>query len=548
MIEGRDIAPRIDRLLAIVLLSIAVGLLAMQSSSLFVFPLPNSLRWFGDETWLMLEAKSQMTTGVVRYPLAIGSALEQSKGVVLSMTWLSSLLYGTPVAILHADPVDIGRIVTATLAVLLCAALFICAKRMGASRYSAALAVLLLISSRSFFFASHSCRTDLLAGLIVLCVVSILGGMIKGQKRPEGPWWLWFGAAMTFLAVSSSIHLLTLLAPVSLYFVWRLGGFAKMTNILRAGLGCACVLIVFISLYRLSVGNLSLFSPSSVGHTQFHDVLSSIPILRPFSRSVQTSNILIRIRQFTTEAPQAYLLLLLTPCVGPLGRIRKIWSSTILPDSFAWPVVIVLLSWLLLEGAEVNYLIQVLPLFVLLLAIVASKAISYSPRFTYGLLTLIGSIFFVLALRDSLAASAYAGAIDSSNASAITQIEAAITRTWTGHSKPRVVTEPPTLERLTQATSIEVMTDHFISFPLREEPLDSFVKREHIDYFVLYNSPVYPKNRSANDPFYQDVKRLGSLQATIIGTSGDVSRDYFHNSNWKDTLLLIKVEDRHGRN
>src|SRR4051812_31430565 len=101
------------------LVTAVLSLLILQFSSLCIFPTPNSLRWYGDETWLMSEAHSQITTGVVRYPMALGSTLEHSKGVVLSMTWLSSLLYGLPIALIHADPLSIGRTVTAALSLLL---------------------------------------------------------------------------------------------------------------------------------------------------------------------------------------------------------------------------------------------------------------------------------------------------------------------------------------------------------------------------------------------------------------------------------------------
>ena len=85
------------------------------------------------------------------------------------------------------------------------------------------------------------------------------------------------------------------------------------------------------------------------------------------------------------------------------------------------------------------------------------------------------------------------------------------------------------------------MTDHFISFPLQSLPLDSFFRKEHVDYIVLYNTPVYPKNRGRDDPFYQAVRSSGRLIATYTGTSGDMGRDYFDHSNWQDTLLLFQL-------
>ncbi len=536
MIEVDARSFRLDRQLAVGLVAIALSVLALQLSSLFIFPQPNGLRWFGDETWLMSEAKSQITTGVVRYPLALGSTLEQSKGLVLSMTWLSSCLYGAPSALIPGDPIEIGRSVTAALGVLLCASLFVCARKLGASHSSAALAVLLLVCSRSFFYSSHSCRTDLLAGLIVLVTVTLLMLRAKQSTQPSGRWWLLFGAVIAFLSVSSSVHLLTLLLPVSTYFVWRLGALSRSRNVYFALAGSLAVFIILVSAYYVAIGNLTLFTPTSAGHSQFHDVLSSIPILRPFSRSVQVSNLVIRMKQIAIEAPQVYLIVPLLAVAMRSSRQRLLS-----PSSIAFPISIVICSWLFLEGSEVNYLVQILPLLLLAVAILFSRLTEHSPRIKYSLIVLLALSVGGLGVRDALPVRSTARNIDRSNERAIAQIGSAVAQTWRGKGKPRVCTEPTSLSRLSQISSIETMTDHFISFPTREEPLDSFILRHHIDYFVLYDSPTYPKNRQRDDPFYREVVRLGSLEATIIGTSGDVGRDHFCRSDWMDTLLLFRI-------
>jgi hypothetical protein len=283
----------VRRILPFMLLLMAAVLFASQLRSLLVFPEPNSLRWFGDETWLMSEAKQQITTAVVRYPLAIGSQLEFGKGLMLSMTWLSAVLYGLPVWIILHDAVAVGRCVTAALALLLLIALYASSRVLGASRLAAALAVLLLISTRSFFFASHSARPDLLAGMIVLLVVTF--GTRKSERPPRiihsMRWWFGCGAIFMFLAVSSSIHLLTLLAPVALFFFWRITENEKQPHSRRraaiaSAAGMLSMLTLLVLAYYFANRSLDLF-PASAG--QFHDVLHSIPIFRPFSRSVQVN-------------------------------------------------------------------------------------------------------------------------------------------------------------------------------------------------------------------------------------------------------------------
>ena len=158
----------------------------------------------------------------------------------------------------------------------------------------------------------------------------------------------------------------------------------------------------------------------------------------------------------------------------------------------------------------------------------------------YTVLGVIAAVCFANSFRDSSNAFASASEIDRSNRAGNQTIEAQIAASWHGIGKPRVISEPITLDRLSQDTSIEAMTDHFISFPLRMEPLNNFFQREHVDYVVLYNSPVYPKDRPRDDPFYRAVASSGTLITCYVGISGDMGRDYFDHSNWQDTLLLFK--------
>ncbi len=518
------------KILPLLLLLLAAVLLVSQLRSLFVFPESNSLRWFGDETWVMTEARQQITTGVVRYPLAIGSQLEYGKGMVLGMTWLSAVLYGLPAWIAGHDPVAVGRCVTALFAVLLLVALYSSSRMLGASQMASTIAILLLISTRSFFFASHSARPDLFAGMLVLLAVAI--GVKYSERIPTMThsqlWWFGYGAVFLFLAVSSSIHLLTLLAPLALiFFFWFTQPLRRMRAALNSMAGVLSMLAMLTLVYYLANSSLELFPKSA---SQFHDVLHSIPILRPFSRSVQVANIVTRIRQIIAEAPIVLLLPVIVPFIWRRGDRH----------TFAIASLLVGLSWLLLEGAEINYLIHLLPVMFLGLAIALSRL---TERWKYAWIPslAIAIIVFTLGWGDSIRALANGSVIDASNREAARVIESQIAESWPRASKPRVLTEPPLLDRLSQDTSIQIMTDHFLSFPLRLEPLDSFFAREHVDYAVLYNSQSYPKDRPRDDPFYQRVARSGQLIARYIGESGDVGRGYFDHTDWSDTLLLFKL-------
>jgi hypothetical protein len=522
---------RLQKIVTVLMIVIAGVIFASQLRSLFIFPQPNSLRWFGDETWLMSEATQQIATGIVRYPLAIGSTLELGKGLVLSMTWLSALLYGLPALIAGHDPVAVGRIVTAALALGLLALLYGCSRMLSASRFASALAVLLLVCTRSFFFASHSARPDLLAGLIVLAFVAVCTKFVYDGKAFGTRWWFGYGAVIVFLSFSSSIHLFTLLGPVALFFFWKLGGMRRWNCAVASIAGATGVAAILIAVYYATTGNLTLFSVST-GPVQFQDVLSSIPIRRPFSRSVQVANIIIRFKQFVSESPEIFLLPILLPFVVRRSDARH---------TFAVASCIVLLSWLLLEGAEINYLMHLLPLLFLGLTLAVNGVVMKWNSVAIVTFSTIAILFVILSYRDSLDALSTASGIDQSNRAIVQAIEANIAANWHGTDKPRVLTEPIALDRLSQDMDIQVMTDHFISFPLRPEPIDSFFWKEHVDYVVLYNSPVYPKNRARDDPFYRDVLRSGRLLGSYLGMSGDMGRDYFDRSHWQDTLLLFQI-------
>jgi hypothetical protein len=523
---------QVQRALTFILIAMAVVLFALQLRSLFIFPQPNSLRWFGDETWLMTEAIQQITTGIVKYPLAVGSTLEHGKGLILSMTWLSAVLYGLPALLAGHDPVAVGRIVTASFALCLLGVLYGSARMLGASRFASSFAVLFLVSTRSFFFASHSARPDLLAGSIVLAFVAVCTKFALDGKEFEKRWWFCYGAIVVFLSLSSSIHLLTLIGPVAFFFCWRLGGMKRWIVTASTIAGGVSIGVILIAAYYFTTGNLALFS-SSTGPVQFQDVLSSIPIRRPFSRSVQVSNIVIRFKQFVLESPQIFLL----PILLPFAWKRRSSGQHV----FTVATIIVILSWLLLEGAEINYLTHLLPLLFLGLALASSEQIFRWKYVGVAILTGLAALSFLYGMRDSSNALTSSSQIDRFNRTGMHSIETSIASSWHGSGKPRVICEPFALDGLSQNITIEAMTDHFISFPLRSEPFDSFIMQEHIDYAVLYNSPVYPKNRWRDDPFYEDVTRSGKLVNSFVGTSGDMGRDYFGHSNWQDTLLLFQL-------
>ena len=105
---------------SLVLLLLIGAVLLQQTRFLFVYPVPDTGMWFGDESWTMLTARALAASGVARIPEAVGSSLAHSNGLVNGSIWITGLLYGLPANLFGAiaTPVDIGRIVTLLLSIL----------------------------------------------------------------------------------------------------------------------------------------------------------------------------------------------------------------------------------------------------------------------------------------------------------------------------------------------------------------------------------------------------------------------------------------------
>lgn len=521
---------RLERIVGVVLLALAAIVFFAEARSVFVAPQPNSVRWFGDETWLMLEAKQHITTGVLSYPLALGTSLTEHKGLLLGVSWLSSGLYGIPVALSAAEPVDVGRMVSLILAAIAATALFGCARVLGARMWIAALSVVMLVANRSFLFTSHSARPDMLAGLVVMLVFSVGLRWLEIGRRFSPQQSLILGVATVFIMLSSSIHLLTLVGPLALFFAIRIGVFSTARSAFAFISGALLILAVLAGVYYGTTGTLALLGEHGT-HVQFGDVLTSIPILRPFSRSVQIANIVIRAKQVWAEAPQALIVL-------PLALVALIVARPAVTSLVA-AFTAVFLSWLLLQGAEVHYLMHIVPVMILVAAVLWTRIVT--PRAEIEALTavILAGVLTILTIRDSNSALAEGTRIARSNDRAVGGVFAAVAEDWQRPGLPVIVTEPAALEGLLKYP-VCLSTDHFISFPKYDLPIDSYLDTIGVDYVVLYNSTAYPKNRPASDPFYQAVRARGQLVDLETGTIGDFGRDYFTRSNFRDTLLVFR--------
>src|SRR5690242_19222784 len=131
-----------------------VAVLAFQARLLYIFPQPDSARWWGDETGQMLELRAELHQGFASIPNGLGSSVAITNGIVRGNSWLTAFLYCVPVLVFQnvADIVSIGRTVTFILSLVLVFMMFRVMHALDIWPPLALFGILLLISTRSFFF------------------------------------------------------------------------------------------------------------------------------------------------------------------------------------------------------------------------------------------------------------------------------------------------------------------------------------------------------------------------------------------------------------
>src|ERR1051325_4014409 len=124
--------------------------------TLFVFPVPDSYRWYGDETqtWMLLGWKNLLAHGRLTLPIGLGSTLEQAPGLLLGSAWIPAICYGLPQILLSTeiDPITIGRTVTFVFAIVSLLTILWAGRKTQIPLSGTVLAVCVLLTTRSFSF------------------------------------------------------------------------------------------------------------------------------------------------------------------------------------------------------------------------------------------------------------------------------------------------------------------------------------------------------------------------------------------------------------
>jgi hypothetical protein len=526
-----------------------VILLFAQARLLYNFPQPDSSRWWGDETGQMLELRTELQDGFARIPTGLGSSVAITNGLVRGNSWLAAAIYGIPAIVFSgaADLVTIGRTVTFLIALLLLVVMYAVLRTLRVPMLLALAALLLLVSTRSFFFASHAARLDMAAGLAVLAFASYLASRYEqfrdGHWIPSVRWYFSYGIVLVIFA-TLSIHLVTLLGSFTVYMLWRFRSYRNPSALFGAAGGAVLALAVLLLFYVFSGAPFSLFGPSSASN-QFQSVASGLPILRPFSRSVQTANILERLHGLWSEAP-AFLALL-----GFAIVFRRV-AHKISPASFReqWitgAAMTIALAWLLFQSPALYYYLQVLPLFIIAIMLSLSRQWK-SSRISILSLASLSILLCFLGVHDTLRAGVLARTIERDNHAALSDALKFIESEPKSNrkEKPLVLAQNPGIAWLEHERNIRLMTAHLVGFPRSNAPVSMVLQQLGVNYIILYasyNGTIYSDD-------YHTLRPIADSFGTVLfrkpGTLFDVHRDYFsekalNDTTPMDTLILYKL-------
>jgi hypothetical protein len=517
-----------------------VIVLILQARTLFIFPQPDSARWWGDETGQMIELRTELQKGYASIPIGIGSSVAVTNGLVRGNSWLAAVVYGVPALAFRnvADLVTTGRTITFILACILLLLMYRMMRSFGASPPWSLFAILLLITSRSFFFASHAARLDVAAGTAVLLFIWCLA---KAHERiklhnwyPSNRWFFSYGV-VAMVSATLSIHLLTLVGALSIYMLWRFRAYRRPAALFCALGGVVLTVAGLLSIYALSGAEISLYGPS-VASNQFQSVAGGLPILRPFSRSVQVANVLERLNGLWSEAPA--ILIFGAVAIILLVTIRKALPASPKQKFLSGAAIVILFAWLLLESPALYYFVQVFP--IVIVALLVALASRLRPRVVW-LASLIALLLSIIAIRDSIRASSVSVKMQRDNYAALNE---AVDSIKANSSRSLVLAQNPAIALLEHEPDIRLMTPHIVSFALSRKPLPIQFDSLGVRYMLLYSPGDGNEYAEDNHVLRPIADSLGEVVFRRTGKMFDVRRDYFSPAslNRIDTVTLYRLK------
>ena len=524
----------------VVALSIAsIVFLAMSGHTLYQFPVPDSYRWYGDETWLLLTWKNLLVHGRTIVPAAMQTDLMRSPSLILGSSWLTALCYGLPQLVIspQIDPITIGRTVSFILALLTIGAIAYFGYKLQLFPSIIAICIALLVTTRTFTFASHSARYDMITGFAIMAFISFcavrihrLGGSSREASSTSS---FWFGVVALFAGMTISPHAGGLLILPSLFIAWYFGIFRSISNFIFAIMGAILSGALLIAIYHFTTHNVSTFGIAN--GNSVNSSLHHLPISHLFSWSAQRDQLGAKLYDLWHDAP-AFVFVL------PLIFISEIVLSL---QQRPHPVcrfltcslALILIGSAFFQGTLPYYIVYFAPLAALTIAAQAmewSKTEWLLPLVTVGSLVLMFEMLWIW-LPELSNAGRLGVRINESNAAAVQAAMEEASRTWQPGVKPLVLAQRPALHELLRDTNIRVMNESFLLSRLRDagESADSEIAQTGVNYILDYHkAKEYPANAWNGTPIFI---RVGPLL--------DRSVNYFHDTSSElDTLILYEMK------
>ncbi len=536
-----SVPQRLEGLLAVVLVIAMLYWLAESAHSLYLFPVPDSFRWYGDETWMLLAWKNLLTHGRLILPFARGSTLESSPGLLLGSPWLAALVYGAPqmLAPVDTDVITIGRTVSFILGLSIIFVIGWGAYRLGISGRAAILSMGVLVTASSFTFASHSSRYDMMTGLalltfVVACATARVSKKGVRRRRPSTVFWIGFAGVLTAFTISP--HLEALLAPVLLFIAWRAAAFRGPKCIAAFISGIVLALFLLVLVYSIANHSFSL-AGGITSDNQFGSVLNNLPVRHLFSWSAQRHQLWAKGYYLWAEAPLfaiAIALILISEVILLVTKRPHPRTAYLTACLFLATV-----SGLFLQSTLPYYLVHLLPLAAFVFAAHLNEwrhTTWLHPAVAFASLGVAIAIA-IWWVPELLNAGRIGKRIDEANSAAV-QAAFEAQRPEAGSMKPLVLAQAPALHELLRDSSVRAMSEAFLFFPLRREPPDSTVRRLGVRFIVDYNHPMTAA--------YERMVRSATPVFSRAGALLDRTVDYFHDTTGEwDTLTLYRIDSVH---
>ncbi|HET6401620.1 MAG TPA: hypothetical protein VFH95_09500 [Candidatus Kapabacteria bacterium] len=547
-----SVPQRLEGLAVVVLAIAALVFLGMSARTLYQFPVPDSYRWYGDETWLMLAWKNLIAHGRMVVPIALESTLQQSPGLLLGSSWFTALWYGVPQLLFppHFDPVTIGRTVSFCFGL---AMLFIIGRagyRLKLSASITTLSIVLLVATPAFTLASHSARYDMITGVAVLGFIEFfavrIGDRFLDRPRRGTRFAAWLGFAALLICLTISPHVGALVLLPTLFLAWYFGAFRTIGNAISFVAGAAVAFAALSAIYILANHHLAL-AGIAAGDNQERAYLQHVPILRLFSWSAERHQLGAKLYYLWHEAPAFTIVLPFIALSEIILLFRKRQHAATLFLTICLGCV--LLSGALLQSTLPYYVSYFLPLAALVFAAHAREwANGVWLRPAIAIVSLVMAVeIFAFWLPELSHAGKMGKRIDDANTAAVqAAIEQASLKWEPGTDHPLILAQAPAIHELLRDTNVRVMSEAFLFFPLHPFPLhrpnalpiqspDSVIARADVNYILDYNKPMTPEYELAVHKWKPIFSRAGPLL--------DRTLNYFHDTASElDTMTMYQVD------